>query len=353
MSETVVVTGAGGFIGTNFVRFLLRHSVYHVVATDRNEQALKVNLEDREAEYPHRLLLVREDVGEIDNPLDLSSARAVVHLAASTHVDQSIDDPDVFVQDNVVAHNRLLAKIVRQAAESGRTFPHLIHVSTDEVTGDRAGRPAATEQDPLEPSSPYAASKAAAESLVRAYGRTYGLPWTIVRPANNYGPFQHPEKLIPRVIELVRRGEQPQLYGDGQQCRSWIHVEDFAKFLFAALAGRPSGRILHVPGESATNRQIVEYLLFLLSEKLDGIDGMGIRYVGDRPGHDERYEARQNWDPSELPLPSKWPQYSLFGTVDTRPGLAETADWYLTYRSKVQQIQESTGRGTGRQGVSR
>jgi dTDP-glucose 4,6-dehydratase len=315
------VTGGAGFIGTNFVRGVLGGApgvppVERLVVLDLLTYAGNwANLADLEGDarfrfvrgnivdWPAVALLLREE--RIDT---------IVHFAAESHVDRSIVDPAPFLQTNVVGTVALL-----KAARGLQGLRRFLHVSTDEVYGSIAkGR--ATEEWPTRPSSPYAASKAAADAFVQAYATTYGLPTVITRCSNNYGPYQFPEKLIPLFVTNAFDGKPLPLYGDGMNVRDWIHVEDHCAALWHLLgqAGDP-GSVFNISAENeASNLEIARTIL-----ELTGRPESLVQYVTDRPGHDRRYAL----DSSRLRATGWRPRWSL------RDGLAATVEWYRTHRS--------------------
>jgi dTDP-glucose 4,6-dehydratase len=312
--KTVLVTGGAGFIGSHFVRSTLkRHKQTRIVNLDKLTYA--GNLENvRDAQADPRYELV---VGDIrDRALVrqlLGRVQAVVHFAAETHVDRSIYDAGEFVLTNVHGTYTLLDAL--------RSFPAVeafVHISTDEVYGSRTGR-AARETDPLLPSSPYAASKAGGDHLARAYHVTFGLPTVVLRPSNTYGPYQYPEKLIPRFLTNALEGRSLPIFGDGLSVRDWLFVDDLGRAVETALVrGRP-GAVYNVGGGSElTNLEVARGIL----EALDAPRDL-IQHVEDRPGHDRRYAMDSSliralgWAP-EVPFPE---------------GLKRTVRWYAANRS--------------------
>ena len=315
----LLVTGAAGFIGTNFVRHALACSadaVSRLVAVDLLTYAGNyANLADLEADP--RFRFVRADIADRDAMATLVDEEAVdtlVNCAAETHVDRSIADHSPFVTTNVEGTLVLL-----EAARQRTGFRRFLQVSTDEVYGSiSAGR--ATEDWPTRPSSPYAASKAAADAFVQAYATTYGLPAIITRCSNNYGPYQFPEKLIPLFVTNGLDGEALPLYGDGLNVRDWIHVEDHCAALWHVL-GLPAagGEVFNVSAEhEVPNRDVTDVILRLLHRPASLV-----RYVADRPGHDRRYALdagrlrRTGWEPRR----------------GFEEGLAATVAWYREHRA--------------------
>ncbi len=317
----LLVTGGAGFIGTNFVRGTLAGAlgappVERLVVLDLLTYAGNwANLADLQGDA--RLRFVRGDVA--DGPAVAALLReegieAIVHFAAESHVDRSIVDHAPFLRTNVAGTVALL-----EAARGLRGFRRFLHVSTDEVYGS-IGEGRATEASPTRPSSPYAASKAAADAFVQAYATTYGLPAVITRCSNNFGPWQFPEKLIPLFVTNALDDQPLPLYGDGLNVRDWIHVEDHCAALWHVL-GRAgdAGGIFNVSAENEVpNRAITEAIL-----ELTGRPASLVRYVTDRPGHDRRYAL----DSGRLRATGWRPRWSL------RDGLAATVEWYRAHRS--------------------
>jgi dTDP-glucose 4,6-dehydratase len=257
---------------------------------------------------------------------------AVVNFAAESHVDRSIDSPEPFIQTNVVGTLRLLnaARLYwSKLPEPRKNAFRLLHVSTDEVYGTLApGDPAFTEETPFAPNSPYAASKAASDHLVRAYHHTYGLPVLTTNCSNNYGPYHFPEKLIPLVILNALEGKSLPVYGDGQQIRDWLYVEDHAAAIWLVLRQGRVGETYNIGGLSEKpNIEIVRTICTLLDRKSPRSDSQSyavqITYVSDRPGHDRRYAINCTKLQQEL----SWNPRESFST-----GLEKTVDWYLTHR---------------------
>jgi dTDP-glucose 4,6-dehydratase len=313
-----LVTGAAGFIGTNFVRQTLarpRGEVERLVALDLLTYAGNfANLADLEADP--RFRFVRCDVADRERVAALVAEEAidvVVHCAAETHVDRSIVDTAPFLRTNVHGTLALL-----DAVRDRPGFRCFLHVSTDEVYGSVAeGR--STESAPLRPSSPYAASKAAADGFVFAYATTYGVPAIVTRCSNNYGPYQFPEKLIPLFVTNALDGEPLPLYGDGLNVRDWLHVEDHAAALWHVLGlTGAAGEVFNISAENEMpNRRITEHILSLLERPVSLV-----RYVADRPGHDRRYAL----DPGKLRATGWCPRVSF------ADGLAGTVAWYRDHR---------------------
>jgi dTDP-glucose 4,6-dehydratase len=307
----ILVTGGAGFIGSNFIRFFLaKYSDDAIVNLDKLTYA--GNLDNvAEFEGDPRYEFVRADVVD-PQALEAVFERevdAVVHFAAETHVDRSIADASHFVRTNVQGTYALL-----EAARRKR-IPRFLHVSTDEVYGSMAPGRMADEETRLQPNSPYAASKAASDLLVRSYWQTYHFPVIVTRCSNNYGPYQFPEKLIPLMITNALEAKALPIYGDGLNERDWIFVEDHCAALDRVLrAGRP-GEIYNIgSGQPITNLEIVKHLLRML-DKSDS----QIEFVVDRPGHDRRYALDTRKIVSEV----HWKT-----TIGLQEGLLRTAEWY-------------------------
>ncbi|MFG2296235.1 dTDP-glucose 4,6-dehydratase [Streptomyces sp. NPDC048603] len=307
----LLVTGGAGFIGSHFVRTLLDggyegHEQSRVTVLDKLTYA--GNRDNLPASHP-RLEFVRGDICDAELLRGLLPGHdAVVHFAAESHVDRSVDSAAEFVATNVGGTQTLLDACL--ATGVGR----IVHVSTDEVYGSIA-EGAWTEEWPLLPNSPYAASKAASDLIARAYWRTHGLNVSITRCSNNYGPYQHPEKLIPLFTTNLLEGRTVPLYGDGRNVREWLHVDDHCRAIALVLAGGRPGEIYNIGGgNEQTNRHITERLL-----ELTGADASMVRRVADRKGHDLRYALDETKIREELGYAPRIP---------FEQGLAGTVAWY-------------------------
>jgi dTDP-glucose 4,6-dehydratase len=311
----ILVTGGAGFIGSNHIRFLLENTRDRVVNLDLLTYA--GNLENLAGcEDDPRYRFVRGDIRDrelVRSLLKGEAIEAVVHFAAESHVDRSVEGPEVFVTTNVLGTEILLEE--SKAAGVGR----FVMVSTDEVYGSLGSEGFFTEQSPLAPNSPYAASKAAADLLCRAFFKTFGFPVIVTRCSNNYGPYQFPEKLIPLMIANALEGKPLPVYGDGLQVRDWLYVGDHCRAIDLALRqGRP-GAIYNIGGgNEQRNLDLVKLLLDRLQRGHDLIT-----FVADRPGHDRRYAI----DASHIRAELGWAP-----TVDFASGLTRTIDWYLANR---------------------
>lgn len=313
----IFVTGGAGFIGSNFIRHMLAaHPDYKIVNFDKLTYAGNLeNLADVAANPNYTF--VRGDI--CDRALvqeAMRGADVVVNLAAESHVDRSIEGATDFIRTNVMGTQVLLDS----AREVG--VSRFVQISTDEVMGSCPAGSYFTEISPLRPSSPYAASKAAAEHLARAAHVTFGLDVVIIRPSNNYGPYQFPEKLIPLMITNAMEDRELPVYGDGLQVRDWLYVEDCCSAIDAVLHRGKSGEVYLVGARSErTNLQVVRAILDLL-----GKPASLIRFVADRPGHDRRYAT----DPTKIETELGWGPKETFES-----GLEKTVRWYTTHREWV------------------
>jgi dTDP-glucose 4,6-dehydratase len=324
----LLVTGGAGFIGSNFVLTTLAQAGEPIVTLDKLTYAGSLmNLAGVSADARHSF--VRGDICDrelVRSLLLKHRPRAIVHFAAESHVDRSIAGPSEFVQTNVVGTWCLLEEARAYWSDGGKEGAfRFLHISTDEVYGSlEASEPAFTEEHPFAPNSPYAASKAAADHLARAYFHTYGLPVLTTNCSNNYGPHQYPEKLIPLMIRNAVAGKALPVYGDGRNVRDWLYVADHCDALRTVLAkGRP-GQTYNIGGESERdNNEVVGTLCRLLDRarpRQSGSYADLIAYVTDRPGHDRRYAMNISKIRAEL----GWQPAESFET-----GLAKTVQWYL------------------------
>jgi len=306
----LLVTGGAGFIGSNFVHYVVDHTDHHVTVLDKLTYA--GNLASLEGLPTDRVAFVRGDIADATLVDELvGPADAIVHYAAESHNDNSLHDPNPFLQTNIVGTFTLL-----EAARKHGTRLH--HVSTDEVYGDlELDDPARfTEETAYNPSSPYSSTKAGSDLLVRAWVRSFGVAATISNCSNNYGPYQHVEKFIPRQITNVLRGIRPKLYGEGRNVRDWIHADDHSSAVLTILEKGRIGEtyLIGADGEK-DNKTVVELILQIMGHPADDYD-----HVVDRAGHDLRYAI----DSTKLRDELGWrPQYA-----DFERGLAATVDWY-------------------------
>ena len=344
--KTVIITGGAGFIGSAVVRHLIANSDYRVVNFDKLTYA--GNLESLASiEGDTRYQFVRGDICDIAAVRQLFETyrpQFLMHLAAESHVDRSIDGPAEFISTNIVGTSVLLEVSRRYCGEldDGSDF-RFHHVSTDEVYGSLGASGLFHESSPYQPNSPYSASKASSDHLVRAWYETYGLPVVITNCSNNYGPFQFPEKLIPLMILNALEGKRLPVYGRGDQVRDWLYVDDHARALCLVMEQGRLGETYNIGGHNEkTNIEVVETLCRLLDDRAEkhpeGIDRFEdlIEFVADRPGHDQRYaidagkiKKDLGWEPSE--------------TFDS--GLARTIDWYLGNRSWCDHVRDGSYQG--------
>ena len=329
----ILVTGGAGFIGSAVVRLIISQTKYDVVNLDKLTYAGNLDtLSDiaSSLRYRHEQVSIC-DRQVLDRVFQQHQPDCVMHLAAESHVDRSIDGPADFIGTNIVGTFNLLeaARHYYQSLEEDKREQFRFHhISTDEVYGDLEGtEDLFTEQTPYSPSSPYSASKAASDHLVRAWGRTYGLPVVITNCSNNYGPYHFPEKLIPHVILNAIHGKPLPIYGDGLQIRDWLYVEDHAKALIKVVTEGEIGATYNIGGHNEkTNLEVVQAICDLLEElapgKPSGIDKYRdlITFVKDRPGHDARYAI----DASKIQRELGWVPEETFET-----GLRKTVQWYL------------------------
>lgn len=309
----ILVAGGAGFIGSNFIRYILgAHDDWSVVNVDKLTYAGNLaNLADVAGDPRYRFHRADIcDAAEVARIFAEEKPGAVVNFAAETHVDRSIDDPALFLRTNILGTQVLL-----DAARKAKVARYL-QISTDEVYGSLGATGHFSEESPLKPNSPYAASKTSADLLVRAYGKTFGLPVLVTRCSNNYGPYQFPEKLIPFFVTLLREGKPVPVYGDGMNVRDWIHVEDHSRAVDAVLRrGRP-GEIYNVGGgNERTNIEITKLLIAAM-----GKDERSMKFVPDRPGHDRRYAIDDAKIRAEL---------GVVPQVPFEEGLRATVRWYI------------------------
>ncbi|NWF64868.1 MAG: dTDP-glucose 4,6-dehydratase [Chloroflexi bacterium] len=341
--KNVLVTGGAGFIGSNFIHYLLQtESDIKVVNYDAltyagNLDSLADVADDPRYHFIHGNIC---DEAQVNSALKERQIDTIVHFAAESHVDRSILGPRQFIETNVLGTFTMLeAARAYWIKEKGQLLDRVRfhHVSTDEVFGSlKPGEPAWTEQTPYAPNSPYAASKASSDHLVRAYGHTYGLPYTITNCSNNYGPYQFPEKLIPVIILNALEGKPLPVYGDGQQIRDWLHVEDHCEAIHLVLKKGENGSTYNIGGENQpANLTIVETICDILDEIQPNAAYVPhrrlIQFVTDRPGHDRRYDMDTHKISAEL----GWrPRHTL------KQGLLDTVQWYLSHPEWVAAIRQ-------------
>jgi dTDP-glucose 4,6-dehydratase len=338
---TIVVTGAAGFIGSNFVLNWLTHSKEKVIALDKLTYA--GNLENlKSVESNPNYSFVHGDIGDstlIGKLLQEHQPSAIINFAAESHVDRSIHGPDDFMETNILGTYRLLEEarsFFNTLSEQGQKEFRFLHISTDEVYGTlSANDPAFKEEKRYEPNSPYSASKAASDHLVRAWHHTYGLPVLTTNCSNNYGPYHFPEKLIPLCILKALQGQDLPIYGDGQQIRDWLYVVDHCMGIETVLDKGKIGETYNIGGwNEKTNLEVVHTLCDLLDELKPREDGKlykeQITFVKDRPGHDQRYAI----DATKISKELGWKPEETFET-----GIRKTVQWYLDNQDWVANVQ--------------
>lgn len=336
----ILVTGAAGFIGSNFVLDWLAQSDEPVINLDDLTYAGNLeNLASLDGDARH--IFVKGSIGDFDLVSKLLAEhqpRAVVNFAAESHVDRSIHGPEDFIQTNIVGTFRLLEAVRAfqgQLEKTAKNAFRFLHVSTDEVYGSLSqDDPAFTETHQYEPNSPYSASKAASDHLVRAYHHTYGLPVLTTNCSNNYGPYHFPEKLIPLVIHNALAGKALPIYGDGQQIRDWLYVKDHCSAIRRVLEAGKVGETYNVGGwNEKPNLDVVHTLCTILDELSPRADGKPykeqITYVTDRPGHDRRYAI----DATKIERELGWKPAETFET-----GIRKTVQWYLDNQAWVANV---------------
>jgi len=342
----ILLTGGCGFIGSAVVRHLIRNTSHSVVNFDKMTYAASESALEEAVNSP-RHVLIRADIADAEAVRAAFAAHrpdAVMHLAAESHVDRSIDEPSTFVETNIVGTYNLLAAARihwSDLAPEARARFRFHHISTDEVFGALGpADPPFTEATPYSPRSPYSASKAAADHLVRAWFHTYGLPTIVSNTTNNYGPWQFPEKLIPLITINALEGTHLPVYGTGSNCRDWLYVEDHAEALVQVLECGTPGATYCIGGRSpSSNLEIVRSICCLLDELAPDPRGSYARlisFVADRPGHDFRYEI----DPSSAETVLSWR-----ARHDLTQGLRRTIGWYLANRHWWEEIRATRYRG--------
>lgn len=312
----LLVTGGAGFIGSNFVRYILeKYPNYKVVNYDLLTYA--GNLENlKEVENHPNYIFVKGSINNrelVDYIVKTHKIDVIVNFAAESHVDRSITDPSIFLKTNVLGTQTLLD------VAKANNIKKYIQISTDEVYGTLGETGYFTEETPLAPNSPYSASKASADLMVRAYHETYGLNVNITRCSNNYGPYHFPEKLIPLMITNALEGKELPIYGDGKNIRDWLHVKDHCAAIDLVIHKGKPGEVYNIGGHNErTNNEIVHFIV----EKL-GVSKDLIKYVSDRPGHDRRYAI----DPTKIMTELGWKPQFTFET-----GIVETIQWYIDHQ---------------------
>lgn len=326
----VLVTGGAGFIGSAVIRHLISETDSAVVNVDSLTYAGNLSTLtsiSSDARYSFKRIDICDKIA-LEDVFQRTGPDAVMHLAAESHVDRSIDGPSAFIQTNVVGtYNMLEVSRLYWAGLTGvqKQRFRFHHISTDEVYGSLGSTGLFTESTPYDPSSPYSATKAASDHLVRAWHRTYGLPVLVTNCSNNYGPFQYPEKLIPLMITSALAGKPLPVYGTGQNIRDWLYVEDHARALVTVLTQGQVGETYNIGGNSEQkNIDVVQTICSLMDELSPSAEGPHsrlIKYVADRPGHDMRYAI----DATKLENELGWRPVETFES-----GLRKTVQWYLS-----------------------
>jgi len=341
--KTILVTGGAGFIGSALIRHIIKETQHSVVNVDK--LSYSGNLESLKSIDQNKGYIFEQvdicDENELNRVFKKNKPDVVMHLAAESHVDRSIDGPGDFIQTNIVGTFKLLeqSKIYWKSLEGSKKENfRFLHVSTDEVYGDLEGTSDFFSEDTsYDPSSPYSASKASSDHLVRAWFRTYGLPVLITNCSNNYGPYQFPEKLIPHVILNALEGKNLPIYGDGKQIRDWLYVDDHVHALMSVALDGNVGETYNIGGNNEIQnievvKTICNILDKLISNKLNGITSFSelITYVKDRPGHDVRYAINANKIQRDL----GWKPEESFES-----GILKTVKWYLDNNEWCENIQ--------------
>ena len=329
-TTNVLVTGGAGFIGSNFIQLLLKQPDAHVLNLDKLTYAGNLDSLTAVADHPGYRFIQADicDASQIETIINDFQPAAIVHFAAESHVDRSIDGPAAFIQTNIIGTFNLLEaarKYWRELPDGVKAAFRFLHVSTDEVYGSLGASGLFTEQTPYAPNSPYSASKASSDHLVRAYHHTYGLPVVTTNCSNNYGPFQFPEKLIPLMILNALAGKPLPVYGDGMQVRDWLYVTDHCQAILTVLATGQCGETYNIGGHNEMpNIRIVQTICRILDDLRPRADGKPysdqITYVADRPGHDRRYAI----DAGKIGRELGWQPQETFDT-----GIQKTVQWYL------------------------
>ncbi|MFC3150313.1 dTDP-glucose 4,6-dehydratase [Litoribrevibacter euphylliae] len=336
--KKLLITGGAGFIGSALIRYLINNTEYRVVNVDNltyagNLESL-AEIENNERYSFHKIDIL--DKSSLDGLLEIERPNVIMHLAAESHVDRSIDGPGDFIGTNIVGTYTLLESARKFWKKSGDASFRFHHISTDEVYGDLGPGGLFTEDTPYAPSSPYSASKASSDHLVRAWYRTYGLPVVITNCSNNYGPFQFPEKLIPVIILNALAGKPLPVYGNGSQVRDWLFVDDHARALIEVATKGILGETYNIGGHNEKkNIEVVYTICNILDElypdKPNGIEKYSdlISFVKDRPGHDVRYAI----DAKKIQNDLGWVPQETFDT-----GIRKTVLWYLNNIEWVEHI---------------
>ena len=346
MTQVYLVTGGAGFIGSNFVLGLMDRGDVTLVNLDALTYAGNMDTLAPVMDHPNHIFIQGniQDRALVNRLLAKHRPSALINFAAESHVDRSIDSPGDFIQTNVVGTFELLEAFRSYHAAApakDRASLRFLHVSTDEVYGSLGPEGYFTEETPYAPNSPYSASKAGADHLVRAYHHTYGLPTLTTHCSNNYGPFQFPEKLIPLVIQKALAGETIPVYGDGMQVRDWLYVEDHCRAILKVLAAGKAGEVYSIGGHNEmANLDVVKIICGLLDEMVPDSPHTPhaslINFVKDRPGHDRRYAI----DAGKLERELGWQPQETFQT-----GIRKTVQWTLDHREWTERVTSGEYRG--------
>jgi len=319
--KKIIVTGGLGFIGSNLIDLLLQKK-YYVINIDKETYSSNFyNIKEFKNHKNYKFIKCDINSSKIKNIFFRYKPSCVFNLAAETHVDRSIDDPKNFIETNIVGVYRLLENFKKFSEKNKKTL--LVHISTDEVYGDvLKGR--SNENYPYKPSSPYAASKASSDHLVYSYVRTYGIPAIVTNCSNNYGPKQHPEKLIPKLIYNVINNKKLPIYGNGKNSREWIYVKDHCEALLKIFQKGKVGEFYNIGSNiNLNNIQISKTLIKISKKRIKLGKNVNIHFVKDRPGHDIRYALNSNKINNKLNWKSK---------INFTKGISLTLDWYLKNR---------------------
>lgn len=333
--KNILITGGAGFIGSNFVKLMINNYDYNIINLDLLTYA--GNLENlREIESKSNYTFIKGDICDkklVDEIFTKYDIDTVVNFAAESHVDRSIENPEIFLLNNILGTQNLLDNAKKHWKRNpedkySREYKEgvkYLQVSTDEVYGALGKEGMFTETTPLSPNSPYSASKASADLFVRAYYETFGMPINITRCSNNYGPYQFPEKLIPLMINNCKNDKKMPVYGDGMQVRDWLHVKDHCTAIYTVLEKGKIGEVYNIGGNNEkANIEIVKLIINAIGKSEDLIE-----YVKDRPGHDRRYAIDNTKITSQL----GWePSYTF------EQGISETIKWYLDNETWLSQI---------------
>ena len=344
-NKTILVTGGAGFIGSALIRYLINETDHNVINFDKLTYA--GNLESlASVEDSERYEFIQGDVCDRDTLTKVFTSHNpdyIMHLAAESHVDRSIDGPGEFIQTNIVGTYQLLEaarSYYLSLDETAQSTFRFHHISTDEVYGDLGDTGLFTEETSYDPSSPYSASKAASDHLVRAWHRTYQFPVVLTNCSNNYGPYHFPEKLVPLIILNALEGKSLPIYGDGKQIRDWLYVDDHARALYKVVSEGNLGETYNIGGfNEKQNIEVVtticNHLNTMITDKPSGINDFNelITYVKDRPGHDVRYAI----DANKISEMLNWKPLETFET-----GIAKTVEWYLDNLDWCKNVQDGS-----------